>query len=262
MHLKATTTTLLTLAAAAGLAAAAPVDPYPPTLQTKSFRLVINVTDPSKDITPPVHGQEIFPYFINSSYIRAGPASPGAGSVFIQYPNPKPSSDMWSRFGGQLLTTQGNADNLLGLKKVEPDWDTTPIPWDEPRYPMTFTPGNGSMGVQLAAGGYFAYVRPNEMSGGLGMFAVCRVDLGQRDHHGNPRWLQALDFFGPSYDAGGEWGYHVPEGCVLVRLVAQCEKFVDVPEGSVAKPFWDAAEEVRCYEDAKGIDWSLYVFRP
>ncbi|KXX75388.1 hypothetical protein MMYC01_208123 [Madurella mycetomatis] len=253
-----TATALLSIAA---FAAAAPVDidSYPPTVNSKAFRLVVNVTDPSRDLSPPVHGTEIFPYFINSSLIRAGVAQAGAGSVFLQFPDPNPSSPKFAPFGGQLLTEQGGPDNVLGLNQISHP-DDTPFPDNDPRYAMSFTPGKGTMGIQLAVGGHYAFVRPSEFSGGLGNFAICRIDLGQRDHHGHERWMQALDSISLSTDENGEFGLHIPEGCTHVRLVAQCDVLKEVPEGSAAWPFHQAAQEVRCYEDVMAIDWSQYEF--
>lgn len=254
-------TAAATLLSIAAFAAAAPVDVdnYPPTVKARAFRLVVNVTDPSRDISPPVHGTEIFPYFINSSLIRAGVAQAGAGSVFLQLPDPDPPAPRFAPFGGQLLTEQGGPDNVLGLNQIPHPGDA-PFPDNDPRHAMSFAPGEGTKGVQLAVGGRYAFVRPGELSGGLGDFVVCRIDLGQRDHHGHARWMRALDLISMSTDEDGNFGLHIPEGCTHVRLVAQCDVLPEAPEGSAAWPFHQAAQEVRCYEDVMAIDWSQYEF--
>jgi len=244
------------------LAAAAPLDTpnHPPVIKSKAFRLVVNVTDLSTDISPPVHGTEIFPYFVNSALIRAGVAQSGAGSVFLQFPDPTPQSPMWAPFGAQLITQQGGPDNILGLtQNYPPILDPTDF-YDNQPNPMTFTPGQGTKSVQLTTGGYYSYVRPREMSGGLGDFAICDSDLGGADHHGNPRRMRTLDFFNLSLNDKGDFAVHVPKGCTKVKLVAQCDVLRQVPENSAAAPFHKAAQEVRCYENVMKIDWGRYNF--
>lgn len=86
--------TVLSLGAL-GLAAAAPLESrqvvphYPPTQQSKGFNLVANVTDPSKDFTPPINS-----WFLTGLHVGAGlsDAALNAESGRIFYQNGKPST--------------------------------------------------------------------------------------------------------------------------------------------------------------------------
>jgi len=242
------TTTLLGLAA---VAAAAPVSqsPFPAYTTSKAFRLILNVTDPSKDFTPSINSQQIFSYLQAAGPARAGPAEAN-GNKFYQYHDPSLGSK-YPEFGGQLLTEAlRGPDTVLGFQQANStDYTRDKIYIDE---------GAGSPGVQISVGGDFPHVRPNELSGGYMTFAVCNVTVPRLFHAGTA-WFLNLEWIHPS-TRDGQFGLFVPEGCAPVRLLPECDTLHEVPEGSKAAPFHKAAREVRCYEDVKAIDWSKYVF--
>jgi hypothetical protein len=69
-----------TLATAAAITHRAP----PPTLKGTGFTLVVNVTDPTRDMTPSVHGYEVQAWHMAASLSRAVPTPPGHGNIFYQ----------------------------------------------------------------------------------------------------------------------------------------------------------------------------------
>ncbi|KAH8881896.1 hypothetical protein GQ53DRAFT_847957 [Thozetella sp. PMI_491] len=234
---------------------ASPVDiaPYPPYLTSKGFRLVINVTDLTKDFHPSINGHEIAAFHLQSSFHRATATEVGNGNIFYQYPHVN-DSDRFSEFQSMLLTELG--PNTAGLQQDTGSSDQ----YSGPKYNMTMNFGEGTRGVQLAVGGYFAYVRPFEFSGAQMSFVVCNETVEWYSRNDDEKLL-ALDYL--SYSGSGpDFGLHVPRDCVPVRLLAQCDKLPEVANGTVAYPLHQLAQEVRCYEDVKAIDWSKYVFRP
>lgn len=80
--------TVLSLGAL-GLAAAAPLESrqvvphYPPTQQSKGFNLVANISDPSKDFTPPINNWLLSGLHVGAGLSDASLSSTG-GRIFYQ----------------------------------------------------------------------------------------------------------------------------------------------------------------------------------
>jgi hypothetical protein len=240
-----------------GLAAitfASPIEPpsYPPTLTSKGFRLVINVTDVTKDFSPSINGREIHSLHQQSSFSRAtAGAGPGEGNIFYQYPHVDPNN-RFAEFQSVLLTELG--PNTAGLQIAN-----TSSP-DAVKAGMTMNFGSGTMGVMLAVGGYYAWVHPFEYSGVPESFVVCNETIDWISRDESEKFL-ALDYLRYSWnDDHTEFALHVPQGCAPVNLLAQCDSLPDVPNDSPAVPFHKLAQDVRCYENIAAIDWSKYKF--
>ncbi|KAK4441925.1 hypothetical protein QBC34DRAFT_364615 [Podospora aff. communis PSN243] len=254
------TTTLLGLAALAAAAPAPtslpepPTYPHPPYTTATAFRLIVNVTDLSKDFSPSIHNSEIFAYPIPSGAARPGLAQPGAGNIFYQWHDPN-SGVRFPEFGGQLLT-EGlrGPDTVMGLRKAIAGVGVDRVPMELD----TVRAEDGRLGdssMQVSPGGYFPHVAAGELSGLRFTFAVCNATV-VTPRQGAMGFL-GLEFFYDRVNAAP-----IPEGCVPVRLIPECQEggLHEVPAGSKAEVYHRESKPVRCYEDVKAIDWEKYVF--
>ncbi len=86
------------------LAAASPLArrAFPPTITSKGFNLIVNVTDPTKDFSPSVHGLQISAWHEQSIFSRATPSA-GSGNVFYQ----NGTADETYHWSASILTDLG-----------------------------------------------------------------------------------------------------------------------------------------------------------
>ncbi|KAK7926690.1 hypothetical protein PG985_003688 [Apiospora marii] len=226
--------TVLSLSAL-GLAAAAPLESrqvvphYPPTQQSKGFNLVANVTDPSKDFTPPVNG-----WFLTGLHVGAGLSdaalSSESGRIFYQ--------------NGTAEETRYNQAHTLS------DGGTPPFPYgiavadaaDEGGlHGISINAGTGGAGVQLAQ---FPEHYPILRTPSPGTYVACN----QTEPYYQKNFITVRAVYGNVS--------RVPDDCVAITLVPQCAELPALPAGSLASH--EFANEVNCYEDVASIKWSEY----
>lgn len=218
---------------------------YPPFKTARAFRLVFNVTDPSKDFPAPnsLHGSELWPRdFFGPESTRGTVFPPQAGGVFFQTPRfngGQPLTDD-DRYRSSLQSQYG--DFFLGFFDYTPFVNATVAP-------VRFYKGSlGTEGVQLGLGGDVVYVNPFEREGGGVRFVVCNETIVFPTGPG--KWLT----LGLVADEAAV----VPEECVEVKLLPECDRLGFISEHAERKAVFEAASEVRCYEDVQGIEWAKY----
>jgi hypothetical protein len=229
----------------ATIAGSSPIElpSYPPTITSKGFRLIINVTDTTRDFSPSINGREIMSFHQQSIFGRATVLA-GRGEIFYQYPHVDPGN-RFAEFDSMILTELG--PNTAGLQIA----NLSSIKSD-----MNINFGGGTMGAMLSKGGYYSYVRPFEYSGVPESFIVCNETIPWVSRNEDERFL-TLDYL--RYTDGK---LVVPGGCAPVNLIAQCDTLPDVPKDSEAYPRHQLAESVRCYENVGAVDWTKYELRP
>ncbi|KAK8128881.1 hypothetical protein PG984_009989 [Apiospora sp. TS-2023a] len=227
--------TVLSLGAL-GLAAAAPLESrqvvphYPPTQQSKGFTLIANVTDPSKDFTPPVNG-----WLLSGLHVGAGlndaSLSSQVGRIFYQ--------------NGTAEETRYNQAHTLS------DGGTPPFPWGIAvdaatdaagvLHGISINAGSGQAGVQLAQfPEHYPILRTPAQPG---TYVACNQT--------EPYYRQNFITVRAVYD-----NLPVPDECVAITLVPQCAELPALPAGSLASH--EFANEVNCYADVAAIKWSEY----
>ncbi|KAK8867481.1 hypothetical protein PGQ11_006059 [Apiospora arundinis] len=232
--------TLLSLGAL-GLAAAVPLEGrqvvphYPETKQSKGFTLVANVTDPSKDLNPPINH-----WRLASLHVGAG-----LGDAVLE------SDFAWTFYmNGTAEEVRYNKAHTLA------DGGTPPFPWgiavDEAgsAYPpmgalhgISINAGSGEAGVQLAQ---FPEHYPTLRVPHPGTYVACNQTV--------PYYRLNFITVRAVFDTAETTP--VPENCVAITLVPQCAELPDLPEGS--RSSHEFANTVNCYEDVASIKWSEY----
>lgn len=219
---------------------------YPPFKTARAFRLVFNVTDPSKDFPAPnsLHGSELWPRdFFGPESTRGTVFPPKSGGLFFQTPlfnGGQPLTDD-DRYRSSLQAQYG--DLILGFFGYTPFVNTTVAP-------VRFYKGSlGTEGVQLGVGGDLVFVNTFEKrEGGGGRFVVCNETIVFPTGPG--KWLT----LGLVADNAAV----VPKECVEVNLLPECDRLGFVSEHAERKAVFEAASEVRCYEDVQGTEWAKY----
>ncbi|TQV98932.1 hypothetical protein V2A60_007371 [Cordyceps javanica] len=226
----------------AGLAAAAPTTTttgplYPETSSSNGFNLVLNVTDPSKDLSPPVHGT-----FVTS--IHVGPALNYVGQ----------SSD-----AGRLFYVNGTAaDVRYGNSNTISDGGTPPFPevlslvrdqGSETLSTVRLDVGSSGPGDYHTGVAGFPNPIPELYPS---TYVACREALA---YYGGKEFV-IIKQAKTTVSQDGQVEYNIPEGCAPLSLLPQCAKLNDLPAGSLSSH--DFAATTRCYKDVNSIDWPKY----
>ncbi|KAK3376470.1 hypothetical protein B0T24DRAFT_550129 [Lasiosphaeria ovina] len=215
------------------------------------FRLVVNVTDPSRDLTPAVHGRALGLAHIGPAQNRAV-ASAGDvnnGPVFFQ--NGTSADAVFERTG--VLADGGGGDG--------------PSRFPEALQYVTDQGDDGKgAGIYVLAGGAgtgerltrltqpYSYLTILADAAVVSSFVVCP---GTIPYYGNATTFALVNWVQATRDATGTHVV-VPDGCVAVNLVPQCAFLEALPDGA---PYThDFAQEVRCYDDVLAVDWSKYPY--
>jgi hypothetical protein len=244
--------TISILALAATLAGAAPtarqvMPNYPPSSVSKGFKLVANVTDPSRDLTPSVDGWVLSGVHIGPPNSRAVLASPADNTARLFYLN-------------------GTAeDAALERTRVVSDGGTPPFPWgvhvqgrDEfdlpanPGYHAAFINGGSTADVGITRFPNPYSILRNREDGPGGTFVACPlvVQYYQRE-------FITVDYVYATIDPATSLPVvDVPAGCAPVALIPQCDVLNDLPADAYSSH--EFALDQKCYEDVAAIDWSLY----
>jgi len=233
---------LLLLSVTLGLAsaAAASTDCVPRNSASFGFRLVINVTDPSKDLSPSING-----LFLNLAHI--GPAQNRA--IATSTPGP--------------IFYQNGTSNAPSFTNLLTDGGTPPFP-EGLSYQQEQTDAQGA-GIYVSAGSGAQAVKLTRLSVPYSYLTIlaevtassfigCNSTI---PYYGNGTEFQVINWVTTTRNATGTH-LVIPEGCVPINLVPQCAVLEGLPAD--ARSSHEFAQEVRCYDDVKGIEWGRFGY--
>lgn len=215
-----------------GLAAASPVTSkrqatphYPETSASNGFHLVVNVTDASKDFTPPIQNTYVASIHVGAGLALVGNiASTKNARVFYQ------NGTADERHSGEttVITDSGTPYFPSGIKLVQ-DKASDKVSTAH------LDAGPGTDGIGLAGlSNPYVFLKPET-------WLACNESIPYYQNKYFIVFKQAN-----SSD--------VPKDCAHVRLVPECTKLNDLPTGSYSSH--EFAIEDRCYRDVKSIKWS------
>ncbi|KAK4186787.1 hypothetical protein QBC35DRAFT_500296 [Podospora australis] len=203
------------------------------------FRLVLNVTDLSLDLTPSVHGKYLSTAHIGPAQNRAI-VSPDSNLSPIFYQNGTFQDQLQFRAGILADTGSGLIEALQYLPLPEEDH---PTQGHNRIFVSIGTPGAGTALTRLWTPVSYLTI----LDGVVGSsFVVCNATI---PYYGSQRVFQVVNWVAATRDSTGTH-VKIPTGCAPVRLVPQCA-FLPVVEG-VGHEF---VQEVRCYDDVGGVEW-------
>lgn len=207
---------------------------FPRTSDSKGFKLVINVTDPSRDFTPPIHHQYISDIYVGVSSKLLGINPPNKPIVFYQ--NGTWGDIEYSR--GQIMTDSGLIQTPYG---------------------MWLTPDQGSWNTSTA------YLQLKEAQVGISLvgwtlpivvmapesYAICNQTIPQLHDEHRLILKQFKTIAGrdgiPNTDT-------IPKNCVPIKLMPECAVLRPLDVTSISSHKF--AYKSRCYTDVAGIDWN------
>ncbi|KAK0713293.1 hypothetical protein B0T26DRAFT_742064 [Lasiosphaeria miniovina] len=216
------------------------------------FRLVVNVTDPSKDLTPAVHGRMFGLAHIGPAQNRAIASAGGINNGPIFFQNGTSADAVFERTG--VLTDGGGGDGPSrfpeALQYVTDQNDT-----DEEGAGVYVLAGGAGTGERLTRLTQpYSYLTILGDAAVVSNFVVCP---GTIPYYGNATKFALVNWVQATRDATGTHVV-VPDGCVAVNLVPQCASLEALPDGA---PYThDFVQEVRCYDDVLAVDWSKYPY--
>jgi len=232
------TSTAFTLAIAS-LAAASPLtqrNSAPDMSTSKGFRLVINVTDASRDFKDdPVHGQEIGAVHTGAALNAPIPAVRGA--VFYE------TGPVGPEFYNNTLQMGIGGPEAYGLV-MDGSADVSGA------HGLAIQGGlHGTPGFSITGGPHFQNC-PAMVGPGQGTFAVCDLGFGAPSH---PK--RVLQFIVGSHPSWYTPPSYVPDNCVAVHLLVQCDT-LDLSQATYPHDnIWDET----CYANISVIkDWTQY----
>ncbi|KAG5920462.1 hypothetical protein E4U42_006197 [Claviceps africana] len=230
---------LTSLLGVSGLALASPLiapsgtpNGPPPTLKSKGFHLIVNVTDLSRDFSPSIQG-----HYIDSIHVGAGESLLGVGI---------------DEKVARVFYVNGSAlDNQLGHTSVISDTGMPPAPFG-----ISLTQDEGS---DIA---HTAHLNGGPGDNGIGLthfpvpytylfpetYAICNESI--------PYYHDRNFYIVKQFQLGLDTFKDIPSNCVPVRLLPQCTKLNDLPKESYSSHEW--AYESSCYANVSSIDWTKY----
>lgn len=231
----------LSLASAAGLAAASPMsrrDAYPPLSSSTYFKLVANVTDTTKDIfDPPVNSWYLTGTHVGAGLNTAVLYAPDGATFFVNGTGQQVSSASTSVGLPPLVSQDANGTAFYspqGLQFSQSTGGSTP---GEVYVGLNVGPGTSGAGITPGLRSPYA-----DLFGPYGgAFVVCNES--------------APAYGRPQYAVRAEPADAVPDNCVAISLLAECAADPGV-EGKEELNI--ITEDVKCYEDVSAIDWSQY----
>ena len=230
------------LGSAAPLSSRQVVPNYPPTQQSKGFRLIANVTDPSTDLDPPVNACVFTGYHTGARFNEAVATDDVEGGL-IFYQNGTAEEIRYNR--GDTISDGGSPPFPWGIIVEEQGG------YDDgsKEASVSVNAGGGTPGVELTI-----FPEPYSYLTGTapGTYAICPREIPYYNQVFNViRWTN--DVFN---NDTAQYEHTVPEDCVAVRFLPQCAELPELPEGSQSSH--EFAADSRCYEDVSAIDWSQH----
>lgn len=226
----------------AGLAAAAPTVPvpvYPEFTTSNAFKLVLNVTDLSKDLDPPVHGTfatsiHVGPPF---NYVGQTNAIAAARTFYVN------GTGSQVRFGDSYTVSDGGSPPFPEVLSLVKDAGS------ETLSTLFLNAGNGGEGNYRIGLTRFPNPIPELYPT---TYVACKEPLA---YYGGKEFVvvkQAQATVGED----GKQEHNIPDGCAPLRLLPQCAKLNDLPAGS--RSSHDHVADTNCYTDVDSINWSKY----
>lgn len=213
-------------------AIASPVSPQiacPATSLSKGFKLIINVTDITKDFKDsPVHGMQLSEIHI------------GAG---LNAPIPLQNGSNFFSSGNGTIRLESTASSPYAI-----DMSDQPEEGDPTLYDLGVNIGTGTKGFSVSSEQAHHRRCPALQAPRTGTFAVC--DQGF-EAYAHPK--QVLKFV---EGRQGDWylAEHMPENCTAIRLLPQCTDLPGLDNGT-----YEVIPDSQCYVDPVAIvDWSKY----
>lgn len=242
MFNRITSLSLLGLASAVPFTSRQVVPNYPPTSLSTGFRLIANVTDPSKDLDPPVNNWVFNAIHTGAGFNDAVLEADGDDSGRIFYQNGTAAELRYAQ--GHVLTDGGTPPFPFGISIAGPDEVDA-----NGYHDVSVNAGSGNVSVQLTQ---FPVVYPILRAGTSGTYIACpQVVPYYNAEYITIRW--AYDVFNSTtalYD------HQVPDACVAINLVPECATLNTLPEGSLSSH--EYAANSTCYADVSAIDWTQY----
>ncbi|OAQ62160.1 hypothetical protein VFPPC_14173 [Pochonia chlamydosporia 170] len=216
------------------LASASPITPaYPETTTSKGFRLVVNVTDPSRDFNPPIHNT-----YITGSHV-------GTLNDAVIPNEDKKHARIFFVNGTQ---DEANADKAT---TIWADWDTYrswKLNLESPSQTLSgafMSGGEGTVGAGIRHyKSPYAFLTPET-------YVACRQVLPIGGEQVVIKQAKT------TYPTNGSPNYNIPKDCAPVRLLSECAELL--PLSPDARFNYRFAVESQCYKDVRGIDWTKYM---
>lgn len=222
-----------------GLGLASPLSArqrYPERTYSKGFKLVVNVTDTSRDFMPSIQNN-----CISSIHVGAGQSLIGVGT----------DAD-----GARVFYQNGTAREVkLAESTVISDGGLPPIPFgisfsaDEGSSALStahLNAGPGTQGVGTTRDPVpYAFLYPDT-------YAVCNESIP----YYQGEYFLILKQLNASPDQSKSRRDQIPNACAPVRLLAECAPLNSLPPNSFASH--EYAEESGCYTNVAAIDWKEF----
>ncbi|KJZ74476.1 hypothetical protein HIM_06072 [Hirsutella minnesotensis 3608] len=226
---------LLGLAAAKPLAADATAKPrYPQASKSRGFHLVVNVTDRSRDFSPPIQNTYVASIHTGAGLALVGNVR-GTDNARIFYQNGTAEERRSSTT--TVITDSGTPSFPSGVQLVkDKDSDFTST--------AHLDAGPGTRGVRISRSPEsYAYLLPET-------WLACNESLP----YYQGKYFIIFKQSNSTVDGDGNITQNIPDRCAPVRLIPQCTKLNDLAKGSYSSHLY--AIEDRCYKDVKSIKWS------
>jgi hypothetical protein len=223
---------LLLLLPAIGLASASRC--VPATSGSYGFRLIVNVTDLSNELTPYINHQYVNIAHIGAAINRAV-ATTGQGPIFYQ----------------------NGTSNNPSLTNVVTDGGAPPFP-EGMSYQQEQTDAQGQ-GIYVSVGPGAQSVKLTRLTNPYSYLTILAeatqsTFLGCNStipYYGD-QVFQVINWISTIRNATGS-SLVIPQGCVPINLVPECAVLPALPPDAMSSHEW--AQEVRCYENVGGIQW-------
>lgn len=228
--------TALTLALA-GAAVASPVivPNYPPKATSDGFRLVVNVTDPSRDLSPSIQNTYVTSIHTGAglNYVGQSADQKAARTFFV-------NGTAGEVHYGQSHVLSNAGYIIEGLGRA-PDAKS-----DKNATYITLNGGSGGPGIGLTHfPDPYTYLYPDS-------YYACKEPLA---YYGGKEFV-VIKNVPITITSDGQIEYNIPVGCAPVNLVSECAELTEIPDGfHIDHQFVSKAE---CYKDVRSLDWTKY----
>lgn len=221
----------------AGLAAASPMvsqsgGNYPAKSFSQGFHLVVNNTDPSRELAEPVHAMFLQGIHIGPPNSLVGTRTTRSRRVFYQ----NGTEDEFRSGNAHILSDAASQSITYGLSfRLEGD--------AAQGFVFRLDAGPGQKGVAMSPNHH-----PCAFLNVPGL-AMCNRPV----EYYRGRKMNLLKMF-PN-PTGNLW--KMPEECTPVRLLPQCIPLPDAQQG--VSPSHEFVQTTHCYKNVSAIDWSMYT---
>ncbi|KAG8417954.1 hypothetical protein J3459_006149 [Metarhizium acridum] len=216
-----------------GLASASPIESaWPETTHARGFRLVVNVTDLSRDFNPPVHNT----YITGVHY--------GAMTDAVVPDQDFKIARIFFVNGTQEEADADTATTIWADWDIYESWKRSLELGSETLSEVLMSGGDGEKGIGIRHyKSPFAFLTPET-------YVACRQVLPIGGEQVVIK--QAKTTFPPN----GSPNHNIPKDCAPVRLLSECAELL--PLSPRARFDYRFAVQSQCYKNVTGIDWTKY----